>query len=88
MGFVPPDVEGVPPDLDLSTLELFTRFFTIEELITDLHFLTLSARQLTMLKAALLQELARQVATTPAVRTAVRTRVQQVAGPISEASTE
>jgi hypothetical protein len=79
MGFLPLGLESAPQGLDLNTVELFARFFSIEELITRLHIQDLDAPQLTLLKAALLQELARNVAPQSAVWTAVRERVQAVA---------
>ena len=69
---------GIPTDLDLDTLELFARFFTLEELIADFHLLDLSARELTVLKIAFLHEIARVVAEEPTLRTSVRTRIQAV----------
>jgi len=69
---------GVPTDLDLDTLELFTRFFTLEELIADFHLLDLSVRELTVLKIAFLHEIARQVAEDSTLRNAVRTRLEAV----------
>jgi len=74
---------GIPQDLDLDTVELFTHFFTTEELITNLHVLDLSVRELTVLKASLLQELARQMAQQPPLRNAVRERCQSVYATIS-----
>jgi hypothetical protein len=74
---------GIPQDLDLDTMELFTHFFSTEELISNLHFLDLSVRELTILKAALLQELARQIAQQRPLRDAVRDRCQLVYTAIS-----
>ena len=68
---------GMPQDVDLSTIELFSRFFTPEELI-HFQFLELSARELAILKVTLLQELARLIAERPELRVAVRARVQVV----------
>lgn len=69
---------GTPQDVDLSTLELFSRFFTPEELIQNVQLLELSARELAILKVTLLQELARLIAERPELRVAVRARVQVV----------
>jgi hypothetical protein len=69
---------GIPHDLDLETTELFSHFFTTEELIRDLHVLDLSVRELTLLKASLLQELARQITQQPPLRNAVRERCRSV----------
>lgn len=68
---------GTPQDADLSTIELFSRFFTPEELV-QFQFLELSARELAILKVTLLQELARQIAERPELRVAVRARIQVV----------
>ena len=85
MGFLPLGMEAVPQGLDLNTVELFARFFTIEEMVNTLHLEQLSVQELTLLKGALLQELAKQLAA-DAVRSAVRTRVQIVAGILPGAS--
>lgn len=69
---------GSPQDVDLSTIELFSRFFTQEELIQNVQLLELSARELAILKVTLLQELARLIAEGPELRRAVRARVQIV----------
>jgi hypothetical protein len=71
---------GIPQDLDLDTLDLFSYFFTTEELISSFQLLDLSAREVTVLKAVLLQELARQIVQQPSVREAVRARFQGVFG--------
>jgi hypothetical protein len=71
-------VPGSPTDLDLDTLELFARFFTLEELIADFHLLDLSVRELTVLKIAFLHEIARQLAEQPTLRDSVRTRIGEV----------
>ena len=68
---------GSPQDVDLSTIELFSRFFTPEELI-QFQLLELSARELAILKVTLLQELARLIAERQELRIAVRARVQVV----------
>jgi hypothetical protein len=65
--------------LDLKAVELLAHFFTVTEMVNSLHLLDLSAQQQTLLKAALLQEVAKQIAALPAVRTAVRQRVQEAA---------
>ena len=74
-----------PQELDLETTELFSHFFSTEELITNLHFLDLTVRELTLLKASLLQELARQIAQQSNLREAVRQRCQSVYGTLSSA---
>ena len=68
---------GAPQDVDVSTIELFSRFFTAEELI-QFQLLELSARELAILKVTVLQELARLIAERPELRIAVRARVQAV----------
>jgi hypothetical protein len=65
---------GIPQDLDLNTVELFSRFFTTEELIRDFRLLELTVRELTILKATLLSELARLIAERSDLRIAVRER--------------
>jgi hypothetical protein len=75
MGFFPQGVEDGGAELDLNTVELFARFFTIPEMVTSLGFLHINPRELTLLKAALLQELSRQVALQGAMRAAVREAV-------------
>ena len=69
---------GVPQDLDLDTVELFARFFSVEELIANLQLLDLSVRELTILKTAVLHEIARVIAEDANLRAAVRTRAQEV----------
>jgi hypothetical protein len=71
---------GIPQDLDLDTVELFSHFFNAEELIGELRVLELSSRELTMLKAVLLQELARQIARQNTIREAVRERCRTISG--------
>ncbi len=73
-----------PQALDLDTTELFSHFFTMEELIRELHVLDLSVGELTILKAALLQELARQIAQQRSLRDAVRDRCQSVYAAMSQ----
>ena len=77
---------GIPQDLDLDTIELFSHFFTAEELIGELHVFELSLRELAMLKAVLLQELARQIAQQSTVREAVRQRCRTISGIIRPSS--
>jgi hypothetical protein len=65
--------------LDLNAVELLAHFFSTVEMVNDLHLLEFNAQQQTLLKAALLQEVAKQVAGLPALRTAVRNQVQATA---------
>jgi hypothetical protein len=69
---------GIPQDLDLDTMDLFSHFFSPEELISNLQLLDLTVRELTVLKSVLLQEMARQIVQQVSVRDAVRARVQGV----------
>jgi hypothetical protein len=87
MGFMP-ILEGATHDLDLNTVELFGRFFSIEEMLDDLYILTLSTRELTLLTAVLLQEVAKQISQHPALRDAVRTRVRSVASMFPDESAQ
>jgi hypothetical protein len=73
---------AAPQDLDLRAVELLAYFFTVTEMIENLHLTDLNAQQQTLLKAALLQEVAAQLAALPAVRTAVRDKVQAVSNTI------
>jgi len=68
---------GIAQELDLGTVELFSHFFSVAEMITDLHFADLSVRELTILKGALLLEVARQIAQ-GTTRDAVRGRVREI----------
>jgi hypothetical protein len=68
----------VPEDLDLDTIELLLRFFTMEELVGEYQLHDLNVRELTILKATVLQELARQIAALPALRSEVRARLRVV----------
>ena len=68
---------GVPQELDLVLMELFLQFFSPEELVEQFTITDLDTKELTILKAAVLQELYRQLATSP-IRDAVRIRWQQV----------
>lgn len=70
---------GILQDLDVDTMELFCRFFSVEELINNFQLLDLNARELTILKVVLLQEMARHIAEQSALRNAVRDRFQTVA---------
>jgi hypothetical protein len=67
-----------PEDLNLETMQLLLHFFSVEELIDDLKLVDLSIRELTILKATLLQEMAAQVARQSGVRDAVRARVLRI----------
>jgi hypothetical protein len=67
----------IAQDLDLGTVELFSHFFSVTEMITDLQFADLSVKELTILKGALLLEVARQIAQRTA-RDAVRGRVREI----------
>ncbi len=77
---------GVPQDLDLDTMDLFSLFFSAEELIANFQLLDLSVRELTVLKSVLLQEIARQIAQRADVREAVRARLQRVYTTVRPAS--
>ena len=57
-----------------------------EELIGELRVFELSLRELAMLKAVLLQELARQIAQQSTVREAVRQRCRTISGIIRPSS--
>jgi hypothetical protein len=81
---------NIPPqDLDLNTLELFTAFFSLDEVVTVLQLLGRTAQELAVLKVALLHELARQIAQQqpPTIHDAVKARVQQVANLLPPPST-
>ena len=78
---------GIPQNLDLDTMELFLRFFTVEELITDLHIHELGVRELTILKASLLQEVARQIAQQTTLKDAVKGRCRAVFSALGAAHT-
>ena len=82
-----PLVPGAAQELDLNTVELFNRFFSMRELIR-LHIADLSVGQLALLKVALLQELAKQINDNDRLREAVKNRVQEVAGMMREDSAE
>jgi hypothetical protein len=69
---------GIPQELDLDTIELFSQFFTLEELITNFRLEDLTVRELTILKAAVLQTIASQMAEAGTPRDAVRVRFQAV----------
>jgi len=72
---------GTPPqDLDLETMQLLLHFFTVDELVNELQLLDLTTRELTILKSAILQEMATQVLQHTVVKNAVRARVQSVSG--------
>jgi hypothetical protein len=73
----PTRLTGVPQELDLGLMELFLQFFTAEELIERFSLTDLDTKELTILKAIVLQEMFRQIARSP-VRDQVRTRFQQV----------
>ena len=68
---------GIVQDLDLGTVELFSHFFSVAEMITDLQFTDLSIRELTILKGALLLEVGRQIAE-GTTRDAVRGRIREI----------
>ncbi len=70
--------ENIQQELDMNTVDLFLHFFTIEELVNELHFLDLGVKELILLKAALLQEVGRLIGQEAVLRTAVRGRVQDV----------
>lgn len=86
MGFLPL-VQGAAQELDLNTVELFNRFFSMRELI-QLHIADLSVGQLALLKAALLQELAKQIDDNDGLREAVKNQVKRVADMMHEDSAE
>jgi hypothetical protein len=67
-----------PEELNLETMQLLLHFFTVEELVNDLHVLDLSARELTVVRATILQEMAGQLRQQAFVRDAVKSRVQTI----------
>jgi hypothetical protein len=69
---------GTPQDLDLDTIELFTYFIPLEELITSYQLHDLSVREVIILKAAVLHEMGRQIVLGAALGDAVRTRFRDV----------
>ena len=68
---------GTSQELDLGLMGLFLHFFTAEELIEQFSLTELDTKELTILKAVVLQEMYSQIAQSP-VRDAVRTRFQLV----------
>jgi hypothetical protein len=69
--------ENILQDLDMNTVDLFLHFFTIEQLVNDLHVLDLNVRELILLKAAVLQEVSLMLRQ-ETERTRVQRRVRDV----------
>jgi hypothetical protein len=72
-------LRGVTPqDLDLDTIELFSYFIPLEDLISTYQLHDLSVKELTILKAAVLQTMAAQITQGEPLGEAVRSRFGSV----------